>query len=118
MKHFFKYFVPRRHIPLVAGGIVLVFALSFVFGLFVMILWNWLMPELFHLPEISYFQAWGLVILSHILFKGGPDFKKHRLHSREEWKEKFRKRMEKDFFKQRETDVDKEDQKADTGSQG
>jgi hypothetical protein len=48
------------------GGIAL-FAL---FGWFVMLLWNWLMPEIFGLKEVTYWQAWGLMILSWILFKG------------------------------------------------
>lgn len=39
------------------------------------LLWNALMPEIFHLPVISYWQAAGLLILSKILFsgfRGGP----------------------------------------------
>ncbi len=47
------------------GGI----ALLAVFGLLVMLLWNWLMPELFGLKSLSYWQAWGLLILCSILFK-------------------------------------------------
>ena len=35
-----------------------------------MLLWNWLMPEIFGLKELTYWQAWGLMILSCILFKG------------------------------------------------
>ncbi len=42
---------------------------AFLFGLFVMLLWNWLMPDIFGLPKIDYWHAWGLVLLSHILFK-------------------------------------------------
>ena len=34
-----------------------------------MLLWNWLMPVIFNLPEISFWQAIGLNILSSILFK-------------------------------------------------
>ena len=34
-----------------------------------MLLWNWLMPELFNLPVISFWQAIGLNILSSIIFK-------------------------------------------------
>lgn len=34
-----------------------------------MLLWDWLMPTLFHLPEITLFQAWGLGMLSAILFQ-------------------------------------------------
>jgi hypothetical protein len=48
------------------GGI----ALLAVFGLFVMLLWNWLMPEIFGLKQLNYWQAWGLLVLSWILFKG------------------------------------------------
>ena len=36
-----------------------------------MLLWNWLMPDLFGLKEITYWQGWGLVLLSHLLFKTG-----------------------------------------------
>jgi hypothetical protein len=32
-------------------------------------LWNWLMPALFGLKSITITQAWGIVILSEILFK-------------------------------------------------
>jgi hypothetical protein len=34
----------------------------------VMLLWNWLMPVIFQLPSISFFQAAGLFALSKILF--------------------------------------------------
>jgi hypothetical protein len=52
-----------------------------VFGLVVMSLWNWLMPALFGLPAITFWQAWGVLILSRILlgsFGGGS----HDRHSR------------------------------------
>ena len=39
-----------------------------VFGLIVMSLWNWLMPMLFGLREITFWQAWGVLLLSRILF--------------------------------------------------
>ena len=38
-------------------------------GWLVMLLWNWLMPEVFGLPPLSYWQAWGILVLSWILFK-------------------------------------------------
>jgi hypothetical protein len=41
----------------------------FLFGWIVMLLWNWLMPEIFGLKEVTYWQAWGLLILSCILLK-------------------------------------------------
>jgi hypothetical protein len=41
-----------------------------LFGWIVMLLWNWLMPEIFGLKTLNYWQAWGLLVLSCILFKG------------------------------------------------
>jgi len=52
-------------------GILAMIALGIVlFGYGTEYLWNWLMPELFHLPVINFYQALGLVILSKILFGG------------------------------------------------
>jgi len=33
------------------------------------LLWNWLMPEIFSLKEITILQAFGLLFLSSIIFK-------------------------------------------------
>src|SRR5215471_9251260 len=41
-----------------------------VAGLVVMLLWNSLMPALFALPMIGFWQAVGLLLLSRILFGG------------------------------------------------
>lgn len=49
---------------------ILGIGLIFVFGYVVMLLWNSLMPEIFGLTRITYWQAWGLLLLSSILFKG------------------------------------------------
>ena len=38
------------------------------FGLAVMLLWNWLLPELFGWREIGFWQALGLLVLGRILF--------------------------------------------------
>ncbi len=64
-------FSPLAIIGMVLGGIVLAVLFAFLFGWVVMLLWNWLMPEIFGLPAITYWQGWGLVLLSHILIKGG-----------------------------------------------
>jgi len=42
-----------------------------------MLLWNWLMPELFGLPLITFWQAIGLNILSTILFKSTTTINKN-----------------------------------------
>lgn len=54
----------------VARGIVIGLLFALVFGLVVRLLWNWLMPGVFGLREITYVQAIGMVVLAHILF--GP----------------------------------------------
>jgi hypothetical protein len=44
----------------------------------IMLLWNWLMPDLFHLAQIDFWQALGLGVLSGLLFrtsKGSSDKK-------------------------------------------
>jgi hypothetical protein len=100
MKRFFRNFIPFVHIPIIMGGLVIVFVLSFLFGLFVMFLWNWLMPAIFGLPIITYWQAWGLVILAHLLFKGGHgDYHSRHKDRGDEWKNKFRSRMKEYFYK-------------------
>ena len=40
------------------------------FGGIVMLLWNALMPGIFHLPPVSFWQAVGLLLLAKILFGG------------------------------------------------
>jgi hypothetical protein len=52
------------------GFAILGIGLLALFGLVVMLLWNWLMPDLFGLKTVNYWQAWGLLALSTILFKG------------------------------------------------
>lgn len=52
------------------------------FGAVVMVLWNWLMPLLFGLVTINFWQALGMLLLARILF-GGFGFGKrmnHKMH--------------------------------------
>ena len=51
-------------------GLVIFAFVALFTGVIVMLLWNWLMPQIFSLPTITYFQGWGLSFLSGILFKG------------------------------------------------
>ena len=51
-------------------GIVLISLLALLVGYVVMLLWNWLMPELFGLSTIGFWQSVGLIILAKILFGG------------------------------------------------
>jgi hypothetical protein len=72
-----------------AGFAILGLGFIAIVGLVVMVLWNWLMPDIFGIKRIDYWQAWGLLILSWILFKpwgrgngGGGSDRKRREHLR------------------------------------
>jgi hypothetical protein len=64
-----------------------------VIGFITKLLWNWLVPSLFNGPEITYWQALGLLILSKILFWGFGG--KHRdrcapdSEASHQWKHRF-----------------------------
>jgi hypothetical protein len=49
-----------------------------ILGYPLMLLWNWLMPVIFKLPEITLWQAIGLNLLSTILFKSTTTIKKEK----------------------------------------
>ena len=97
--HRMHHFQPHKSVPAIIGfsilGVVVAAAMALLFGFVVMWLWNWLMPELFGLSVITFWQAWGLVVLSHILFKSFPHGQHHSHHHDDEWKEKFRERFSK-----------------------
>ena len=59
-----------RKAAAIAGGTIGGLGLAALFGFVIMWLWNWLMPHIFGLPAIGYWEGWGLLILSSILFKG------------------------------------------------
>jgi hypothetical protein len=99
-KDFFSKFRPVVHIPMIIGGVIIMAGLALLFGFIVMWLWNWLMPEIFGLPEISYWQGWGLVVLAHILFKsmgGSHDHDGIKKNIKKELKTEFKKEFEKEF---------------------
>lgn len=58
-----------KGIGIVLLSLTLSAAAAFLTGLIVMLLWNWLVPELFGLKQITYLQGWGLAFLCQILFR-------------------------------------------------
>jgi hypothetical protein len=75
------------------------------FGQAVLHLWNWLMPDLFGLRPITFWQAVGLMGLSWILFRagflGGRPYRTHGQRMRGRWdqmtpeqREKLRKGLQ------------------------
>lgn len=91
----------RWWIFLVAPPAVVLF--GWLFGEIVMHLWNWLMPAIFGLKMITFWQAIGLLILARILvggLGGGSNSNRKRQHSGTRWErmtpeehEKFREWM-------------------------
>ena len=47
---------------------------ALLLGWVLMTLWNWLIPDLFHGPQINYLQGIGLFILAKLLFGKGRGF--------------------------------------------
>ncbi|MDR0322223.1 MAG: hypothetical protein LBI28_12025 [Treponema sp.] len=52
------------------AGIGIMLAMCAVFGAAVMLLWNFLMPQIFGLMPLNYLQATGLLVLARVLFGG------------------------------------------------
>jgi hypothetical protein len=59
------------------GIVVLVVAVAILFCLPVMWLWNAFIPDIFGLKEISFWQAFGLSLLSGILFRSSNSSSKN-----------------------------------------
>lgn len=80
----------RARVGVITAAAVMVPGLLALFAAITMWLWNWLMPAIFKLPSIGFWQAVGILILSQILFKGGRMGRAGRSH----WKKaKIRDRM-------------------------
>jgi hypothetical protein len=89
-----------RWLRFVIGGLLAFTVAIALFGQIVHYLWNWLMPALFHLPALTFWQSVGLLALSWILFGGMRGFRggsRRGWRMRERWnqmtpeeREKFR----------------------------
>lgn len=75
-------------------GVVFGLLAAVVFALALMLLWNWLMPAIFGLGLITFWQALGLLVLSKIIFGGGR-------HPHRDWHNNERSKMHKEMFSER-----------------
>jgi len=69
-------------------------AVAALISVVVMTLWNWLMPAIFGLGAIGFWQAVGIFVLSRILFGGfggGHGFKRHKHHAGRHMRKKWMK---------------------------
>lgn len=62
-----------ENILIVTGLLILV---CLLLGAPLMFLWNWLMPGIFGLPQIGFWQACGLQLMAGLLFKSSTTIKK------------------------------------------
>jgi hypothetical protein len=60
----------RNWILFVPAAVLFIALFTFIGGELVRLLWNWLMPELFGLRPVTFWQACGLLALSRILVGG------------------------------------------------
>ena len=87
MKYRWKFWKIVGFLMMGAGFLLL-------FGTVVMMLWNWLIPGIFAGPEITFWQALGILLLARIL-TGGMHWKpwgwkgSHHHHYRHKWRQKW-----------------------------
>jgi hypothetical protein len=86
-------------------GVIAAAAFALAFGYFVMLLWNWLMPPIFGLKVIGYWQAFGIMVLAKLIFAGvggrrwhGGDWRKRR--QAHDWGGSEKWRLWRDFWEQ------------------
>ncbi|HLX13278.1 MAG TPA: hypothetical protein VKS81_10745 [Bacteroidota bacterium] len=76
----------------VLKGILIAAAACVVLGFAVMLLWNALIPDILGAHVITYWQAVGLLVLSHLLFRGWGGWGRNGWrHDR--WKHRFEEKL-------------------------
>ncbi len=98
-------------------GMVLLGIIALVaFGFIVQLLWNWLMPGIFKLREITYWEGLGILALSSILFGrlggGSSDDKKKDKKNCTPIRDEIRREFEKEFNKEYEKEYGKKAENA------
>ncbi len=68
--HKFRGKSPLEIVGMIIFGIIAITGLAILFGFVIMWLWNWLMPEIFGLTTLTYWQAVGLFIFLKLLLGG------------------------------------------------
>lgn len=85
MRMWWLYKVGKFLLVLVVAGAVL--------GFVVMLLWNALVPQIFNGPLLTFWQAVGLLALSHILLRGWGRWRYGNGWHRERWRKRFEEKL-------------------------
>ena len=89
-------------------GVIMAVVFALVFGMAVKWLWNWLMPALFGLGTITYWQAFGIVILAKFLF---GSFGGHHKDTSDHVRSKFHEKWQRSFGEEDDKPSSPEDQR-------
>ena len=90
----------RRRARRTLIGLAIALPIIAVTGAIVMLLWNLLIPDLFAGPNISWLQAVGVLLLSHLLLKGSPFYGLRvwrRAHRRRRWRQRLAEMSPEEF---------------------
>ena len=74
-------------------GVLFIAVMLVLFGFVVMVLWNVLIPVLFHGPVLTFWQAVGMVILSHLLLRGWAPWSHANGWRHERWRRRFEEKL-------------------------
>ena len=80
----------RKWFLIAPAAILAILLFTFIGGEVVLHLWNWLLPPLFAWPQITFWQALGLLVLCRVLFGGWG----HRGFSRSHFRRRIHERWE------------------------
>ncbi len=67
----------KNNFEMVAHIVGLLILAAMLFGMPLQLLWNWLMPRLFDLPYITFWEACGINLMAGILFRSNITVKKN-----------------------------------------
>lgn len=108
MSNYFKHKFRGKSLGEIIGmiifGGIFIIGLAILFGFIIMWLWNWLMPMIFGLTTLTFWQAAGIFILFKILLGGcnfggdGNSSKKSSSNCKEGGKREFSKWKHYDSF--------------------
>ena len=78
----------------IVGGVAFFLVVIVVLPLATMLLWNALVPSLFKGPSVGFAQALGLLVLSHILLRGGRPWHCGYGWRHERWRKRFEEKLQ------------------------
>ena len=83
-----------RWVRFAAAGIAFFVVAAMVLSFATLLLWNALVPELFHGPTLTFWQALGLLLLSHILLRGASPWRHRGGWHRDRWRHRIWAKLE------------------------